>query len=381
MSEDIKRHLDASIPSHITLMEAQKNKILHETPKRIKKQKKFKLSSIPLIVSLAIVSLSLFLVIPYLDDDLQQLYDENLIDVTIPFAPYASLIRSSYVDDSEEMIFTDWNGIYSYSVETNTKETLVTPKEEARIHLFAVNENWLAWEEITTSTLNVLNRNNNEIIELSNTNVGDIQLQDDTLLFKYIGESDSFMGYRAIDLRSMKQRDIHELTGNGSGSSASVYEDLIVVPEEIEIDGEQLVRFYLYDYQQNILIGEYEVPYEMAAFVTLTDNKIFAELINEDENSKLGYIDLEDGKLHELKTPPFSEYGVNEDYVALSVLVKDSTTVKLFQIEDNELKELPAFQNISERLVRPRFTDNGTLIVNGEGAQRTMYLQDLNITP
>ena len=380
MQEDIKRHLDASIPRHITLTEAQKSKIMLEAPNRMK-PKRIKLPSFPLLVSVAIISLSLFLVIPYLDDDLQQLYDENLVDVTIPYAPYDSLIRSIYVDNSKEMIYTDWNGIYAYSVETDTKEILVTPKEDARIHLFAVNENWLAWEEITTSTLNVLNRNNNEIIELSNTYIADIQLQDDTLLINHIGDKDNFMGYRAIDLPSMKQRNIHELTGNGSRSSASVYENLLVVPEEIEIDGEQLVRFYLYDYQQNILIGEYEVPYEMAAFVTLTDNKIFAELINEDENSQLGYIDLEDGKLHELKTPLFSEYAVYKDFVALSVVVQDSTTVKLYQIEDNELKDVPAFENISERLVRPRFTDDGMLVVNGEGAERTMYLQDLNINP
>lgn len=377
MQKDIKHHLDSSIPSHITLTEAKKSKIMHEVPKRMN-QKKFKLPSIPLIVSLAIISLSLFLMIPYLDDDLQQLYDENLVDVTIAEAPYDSLIRSIYVDDSKEMIYTDWNGIYAYSVETNTKEILVTPKEEARIHLFAVNEQWLAWEDITTSTLNVLNRNNNEVKKLSNIHVSDILLQDDTLLISYI---ENFMRYRAIDLPSMKQHDLHDLTGNGSSSLATVQDNLLVVPEEIEIDGEQLVRFYLYDYHQNILIGEYEVPYEMAAFVTLTDNKIFAELINEDENSKLGYIDLEDGKLHAIKTPLFSEYAVYKDYVALSVLMKDTTTVKLYKIEDNKLRELSAFKNISERLVRPRFTEDGTLIVNGEGTERTMYLQDLNLIP
>lgn len=380
MREDIKRHLDASIPRHITLTEAQKSKIMLEAPNRMK-QKRFKLPSIPFIVSVAIISLSLFLVIPYLKDDFQQLYDENLVDVTIQYTPYDSLIRSIYVDNSEEMIYTDWNGIYAYSVETGTKEILVTPKEDARIHLFDVNENWLAWEDITTSTLNVLNRNSKEVMELPNITIGNLQLQGSTLIFMDIGIKDSFIGYRAIDLSTMEQHEIHELTGNGSRSSASVYDNLLVVPEEVETDGEQLVRFYLYDYRKNILIDEYEVPYEMAAFVTLTDNKIFAELINEDENSRLGYIDLEDGKLHEIKTPLFSEYAVYEDYVALSVVVKDSTTVKLYQIEDNELKEVPAFKNISERLVRPRFTDDGVLVVNGEGTERTMYLQDLNINP
>lgn len=116
----------------------------------------------------------------------------------------------------------------------------------------------------------------------------------------------------------------------------------------------------------------------MAQFVTLTDNKVFAQLSNEDENVHLGYIDLESGKLHEIKAPSFSDYAVFEDYVALSINVKDTTTVKLYQIEDKELKELPAFKNMSERLVRPHFTEEGTLVVNGEGEQRTLYLQDVN---
>ena len=377
MQEDIKRHLDASIPNHITLTEPQKRKIILEAPNRMQ-NKRTKLPSMPLIVSIAIISLSFFLVIPYIQDwlekDLTQLYEENLMDVTILDAPYDSLIRSVYVNDSKEIVYTDWNGIYSYSVDTNSKEILVEPKEESRIHQLAVNENWLAWEEIATSTLNILNRNSNELLELPNMTIADIQIQDNTLIFMNFSEG----SYKAIDLSSMKQRGIHELTGNESSSLAAVNDNLLVVPEEIENEGGTRVKFYLYDIKENTLIGEYEVPYEMAQFVTLTDNKIFAQLSNEDENSHLGYIDLESGKLHEIKAPPFSEYAVFEDYVALSINVKDTTTVKLYQIEDNELKELPAFKNISERLVRPRFTEDGTLIVNGEGEQRTMYLQVVN---
>lgn len=378
MREDIKRHLDASIPEHITLTEARKNKILHEATNRTKKRP-FKLPSMPLIVSIAIVSLSFFLVIPHIQDwlekDLTQLYEENLVDVTIADAPYDSLIRSAYVNKSKEMVYTDWNGIYSYSVDTNTKEILIEPKEESRIHLFAVNENWLAWEEITTSTLNVLNRNSKEHVELPNISIADIQLQDNTLIFMDFSEG----SYKGIDLTSMNQREIHKLTGNGSSSRAAVNDNLLVVPENIEKEGQNFVKFYLYDLKNNSQIGNYEVPFENAHFVTLTENKIFAQLNNEDENSRLGYIDLEDGKLYEIKTPLFSEFAVFQDYVALSVDVKDTTMVKLYRIVDNKLDELPAFKHISERLVRPRFTDEGTLIVNGEGEQRTMYLQKLNI--
>ena len=386
MRDNIKHHLDASIPNHITLTQAQKRKILHEGTNRLEK-KRFKLQTVPIIVSLAIISLSLFLVIPYIQDwlekDLSQLFEESLREVTIPDFSYSSLIRSIYVNETKEMIFTDWNGIYSYSVDINTKKILVEPKEESQIHQIAVNENWLAWEEITTSTLNVLNRTSNEIIELSNTHVGDIILQDDTLLIMdlFNSDSDNFMGYRAIDLYTMKQRDVHEFIGTGSHSLAAVKDNLLVVPEELEKEGDKVVKFYLYDIEKNTRLGEYEVPYEIAELVTLTDHKIFAQFSKKDENAHLGYIDLESGKLHKIKTPPFSEFAVFENYVALSIIVKDTTTLKLYKIVDHELKELPAFKNISERLVRPRFIDNGTLLVNGEGEQKTMYLQEVNFAP
>ncbi|MET0958737.1 MAG: sigma factor, partial [Psychrobacillus psychrotolerans] len=113
---------------------------------------------------------------------------QNLMDVTIPDSPYASLVRSIYVDETKEMIYTDWNGIYSYSVDTNTKEILIDPNEESRIHLFTVNENWLAWEEITTSTLNILNRNSHELLEIPNITIADLRLQDNTLIYMNFSE-------------------------------------------------------------------------------------------------------------------------------------------------------------------------------------------------
>ena len=333
MREDIKGHLDASIPNHITLTEAKKSKIMREAPNRTKKSG-IQLQLMPLIVSIATISLSFFLVIPYIQDwlekDLTQLFEQNLVEVTITDVEYANLIRSIYVEDSKEMVYSDWNGIYSYLEATNTKEILIDPKEESKIHLFTVNENWLAWEEITTSTLNILNRNSNELLEIPNITIADLQLQDNTLIYMNFSEG----SYKAIDLSTMDQREIHELTGNGSSSLATVYNNLLVVPEEIEKEGETRVKFYLYDIKENTRVGEYEVPYEMAQFVTLTDNKIFAQLSNEDENVHLGYIDLESGKSHEIKAPSFSEYAVSEDYNSINV--KETTIVKK---EDNEQHE------------------------------------------
>lgn len=75
--------------------------------------------------------------------------------------------------------------------------------------------------------------------------------------------------------------------------------------------------------------------------------------------------------------PDFDYYAVFNDYVALSVPVKESNTVKLYKIEGSNVKKMPTFNNIKERLVKPRFTVNGSLIVNGEGDKFPMYLQNV----
>lgn len=56
---------------------------------------------------------------------------------------------------------------------------------------------------------------------------------------------------------------------------------------------------------------------------------------------------------------------------------KNTDTVKLYRLENENLEELPTFNKIKERLVMPRFTDDGALIVNGESADFSMYIQDV----
>ena len=54
----------------------------------------------------------------------------------------------------------------------------------------------------------------------------------------------------------------------------------------------------------------------------------------------------------------------------VSVQKGDSDNVQLFGEEEGEL----VCTSTSERLVNPRFTEQGTLVINGEGADRAMYL-------
>jgi hypothetical protein len=48
--------------------------------------------------------------------------------------------------------------------------------------------------------------------------------------------------------------------------------------------------------------------------------------------------------------------------------------VKVYKIEDTRTVKLRPFKKVKERLVKQRFTKNGTLVVNGEGEEKSMYL-------
>lgn len=380
MRKNIKHQLDQSVPQDIMLDNERKNMILNEASHRLNHKEPSRPSMFKsLLVGAAITGLSVLLSFPYLqewseDRAYQQHNKDSLVEVTIPDIDYSWLVDAEYVDATKEMVYTDHDGIYSYSVESETKSIIVEPKEDAAIFEFAVNEDWLVWEEISSSTMYVLNRGNNEIKEYPNSSTGDYHIEENTLTL-----TDAKHAYKSIDLTSFEETQIYELTGEGSTSRASISDGTMVIPERSEKNYVIRTKLHLYDLDNHVSRGEYVVPFENAQYVTFTEDKIYSQLNNEgDTSSVLAYIDLKDGRLYELETPPFHEYAVYKNYVALSVKWKDSDTVKLYQITGSTLKELPTLNHISERLVRPRFTDEGILVVNGESDQFTMYLQDVN---
>jgi len=381
MRKNIRHQLDQSVPEDIVLDNERKNKILNEAShrlahKNLSSRHKFK----PLLIGIAIAGLSVFLSFPYLqewseDRAFQQSTNESLVEVTIPDVEYASLIRAEYVDATKEMIYTDHEAIYSYLVDSETKKVLVEPKEDAGIYELAVNEDWLVWEENSSSTMYVLNRGSNEIKEYPNSSTGDYHIEENILTLR----DNVNHVYKIIDLTSFEETKIYKLTGEGSNSRASISDGTIAIPERSEKNYVVRTKFHLYDLDKQVSRGEYVVPFENAEFVTFTNGKIYSQLSNEgDMSSVLAYIDLKDGRLYELEAPLFGEFAVYKNYVALSVKWKDSNTVKLYEITGNTLKELKTFNHIKERLVRPRFTDEGILVVNGESDEFTMYLQDVN---
>ncbi|WP_306009464.1 hypothetical protein [Bacillus sp. MMSF_3328] len=380
MPKNIKQELEDSIPDHITMSGRQKQTILTEAAKRLeRKPRRTSRLILPLVSAAAILGLSGILAAPYVKEELKesefrQQLDASLEKVTVPDASYPSLINSQYIGDTKELVYTDGKGFYSFNKETKTTEMLVKPEEGAGLYEFAVNGDWLVWD--SRNKLYAFDRHTKEIEEIpGSAAAGDFQIEEDKL--SYLSADGQSWGYKLLDLLTLSESNFHEITGEGTNSQASLNEGHIVIPETIMENGEKNIHFTLYDLKGREEEEEFTVPYDQAVNVTLTDDKIYAELSNEGRSPVLAYISLEDGKLYKVKTPPFNAYAVYEDYLALSIPEKeDSNTVKLYRIVDDGAEPLPAFEHVEERLVKPRFTDDGMLVVNGEGEDFSMYLLD-----
>jgi hypothetical protein len=381
MPKNIKQDLEDSIPDHITMSGRQKQKILTEAAKRLESRpRRSSRLILPLVSAAAILGLSGILAAPYVQEELkesefrQQLAD-SLEKVTVPDASYHSLINSQYIEETKELVYTDGKGFYSFNKETKTTETLVKPEEGAGLYEFSVNEDWLVWDSGVKGY--ALNRQTQAIAEIPGEAVGDYQVYGNLLSYLTVGTDDQFTGYKLADLLTIHESNLHELTGEGTSSQTTLDDGHIVIPETIVEDGEKNILFTLYDLKGGEDEREFTVPYDQAVNATLTDDKIYAELSNDGEAPILAYVSLEDGKLHKVKTPPFDAYAVYADYLAMSIPEgEDSNTVKLYRIIDDSAVVLPAFEHVEERLVKPRFTDDGVLVVNGEGKDFSMYLLD-----
>lgn len=387
MYKGIKNELHASIPKSITLDETKKNAILQEARNRLETRKTSRKSNIkPVIATAAVISLSGIIAVPYVQEELQQhttqeeIITKAIQQVTINGVDYSALINAVYVDGLNEMIYTDGRGVFAYSLSSHTTQMIVDPRGDAQITgvSLVANEDWIAWDDVGKSSF-FLNRANGQIQKIGDTFGGDLQVVENRILYLSSPGWERSASYELIELNTNEKLRIHELSHEGSYSNPGINDKALAISERLSEEVGGGISFTIYDLEQNVQVGTYTLPYERAENVTITSNKVYAQLSNDDGSSiVLGYINFENGQFHEVDTPAFDAYAVHENYLALSVPVKDSNTVKLYTLENDKAKPLPYLDHIKERLVKPRFTTGGSLVVNGEGADRTMYIVDVN---
>ncbi|MGI2328490.1 hypothetical protein [Planococcus sp. YIM B11945] len=383
MHDELKQQLDRSVPTHITLTELKKREILREAQNEAQAKRSFRLPKMmPALASAAVIGLSGLLGYPYAVEN-GWFAKSTLQAVVIPDHPYPVLINAEYADEKGALIYSDEQRIYSFAISTQTETVLAEAAKNAKIREIAFENEWVVWQEVVekdgvgSSSLNILNQESGEIETIENVDVSALAIDGDMLSYLAIGVEFTIPAYKLLNLQTLEEPFEHVLVGVGSNSRPSFEEGLLVIPERVEKADMTETTFWVYQADDQSRIDEYTVPYEAAVNVTLTDGKIFAQLSNEENTiSVLGYIDLATGKLVEIKTPEFLDYAVYGKYVALRIPKGETDTVKLFEIEGRGVKELQAFNSVKERLVKPRFSEAGTLLVNGEGATLSMYLQD-----
>lgn len=376
MNKQIKKNLHSSIPENLKLNPKKKQAIMTAAHRRMNSEpprKKRRLA--PVLASVAVIGLAGFLAFPYLQSDKEQsaVPEPEVVthqqQVAMPHVEYSKLIDSIYLDETDELIYTDGHDIFSYSLETVTEKRLVQGTEDviAGVTLSA-NEQWISWE--SGGLIHVLNRETGEIQDVS-YHFGMQQVAGQSLLYL---STQKHIAVMQMDLQTKELRLVHEYEGNGDQQSYTVHGEQAVFSEQLSDQGELYTKFTLYDLKDRAEIGTYSIPYSEVGTVELQNDRIYAEVTTDGDAFTLGYINRKDGKFNELDVPQHFDYAVHGDWLALSVPDKTSDTVKVYKLEGDKAVIQPYLQDIKERLVRPRFTEQGTLVVNGEGAIRSMHM-------
>ncbi|HSJ38184.1 MAG TPA: hypothetical protein VK945_08200 [Planococcus sp. (in: firmicutes)] len=389
MREDLKRQLDRSVPEDVTLSDAKKRQILKAAQERNGERKPSRVPKLlPALAGVAVIGLAGILGSPYVSDWQEQggavkekNLEESLQKVVLPVNDNPELINAVFHNDNGVLVYQEDRKIYSYDVETKEEAVLTEVPEGTLIRDVAVEGEWLVWTEVleadmeNSSGLNVYNLSNDERVSISDLNAMSPIIDGDHLSFLTFGSGGA--SYQLLDLKTMEETAVYQST-EGADSMQAFNDGIIVIPDRRE--EQNVTKLTVFDANEKEIINEFELPSKTAMNIHLDDNKIYAHLADENFVSKLVLIELETGEMTELDAPEFSAFSAHGKYVALSVPEAGAETVKLFEMDGSSLVMLPTLDNVEERLVKPRFTDGGTLVVNSEGGDAGLYLLDVGTT-
>lgn len=364
--------------------EDHKKRIIDNTKSKMnKKQVKLahKRKWSPIIAALFLVMITLFLTAPYINNAFFNKESYTIEKIVISNVSYDSLITSTYVDKTNELIYNTNSGFYVFDVE-NREQSMLVPTNGDRIYDYAVSEKWLVWAQPIHDEmkLHIINR---ETFQQKIVNIpsffGGLHLVQDTIIYHAIGD-ESVTGkatpnYSEYHLVTGKMEKLREV-GGGSNSKPAINGNQIAISERINIDGKIQTSVSIHNLETFENLETYILPYEIAQNIQLKEQQLFGLLLNNDmATSVIGVIDLEVNNYMELEASVgVDDFATDGKHFAISVQKGDSNTVQLFNLKEGVLKRTSTIPSIKERLVKPRFTEQGTLVVNGEGADRAMYI-------
>ncbi|TFD94453.1 hypothetical protein [Jeotgalibacillus sp. R-1-5s-1] len=362
----IKHELDQSIPSSVRLTEDERRTILH----RIHQQPSRNFNVKPLLAG-AMTMLLLVILIPAFQS-IQQASELSIQKITVPDVQDGKLINSIYLDNMNELVFSDGTGIVAYDVVNEEKKILTNMDHQS--YDWVINDRWLAWTDLE-SQLHVLNRSTGKVFSMQEGDTyHSLAISHDYLIYMAPDSERKHMAYFRMDLNTHEAQEFHEMTGS-SHSKVSIENEVIVIAEELKGHVNE-TRFTAHDINTLDLILLHEVPLDTAQEVQLNDGKIYAKLLDDKNRQVFGYVDMNTNSFVEIDTPPFESYAISGEYLLLTVwdAKRETDSAQLFKIEEKNAIATEELADLEERLIRPRLTVGGDFMFNGEGADGSVYV-------
>lgn len=353
---NMKQLLSESLPDDLTFSEREKQQVRETVT--AKKPTTFT-CILPLAAVLLVGLIGYMLYSTYSDSQPAQVtWHEEII---IPNTFESSLIRSVFVPDKNEIVYSKEDGFYSFSINERTETKLETFTDSLGQYEYTVNENWLVWGDFVndTYTLIILNRQTNERKEIPAILPTNLTLEQDTLYYvNFMDTEDSIV---AIDLDTMIGRNLHTTTFDDVESARESFGEGKAVVVETSKD---LTTFYVYDTLTGNLMQKTEGNYPSIYNMYINQGRVYLDFATDGGRLELAYLDIQTGTISTIETPEYSFSTVHGNHVALSVTEEwgaETDDVELFTLEGNTVKPLTTFPDVKDRLVTPQFFKDGTL--------------------
>ena len=192
---------------------------------------------LPVLVSIFLVIISLFITAPYINNAFFNKDSYTIEKVVIPNVPYDSLITSTYVEEKNEFIYNTDSGFYVFDVENSEQSMLVSTNGIGRIFDYAVSEKWLVWAQPVNDEdkIHVLNRETLEQKILDIASFRGIRLVQDMIFYLNIGDESKSINYMKFNLLTEKTEVLREFEGD-SNSKPAIDGNQIAISENRVID-------------------------------------------------------------------------------------------------------------------------------------------------
>lgn len=355
-------------------------KTRHHMKQPTKEKSKKKRAIVPVLAAVCVLILILFLAGPYVYQAffLQQKF--SIEKVIFPESAHNSLYKAIYIDATNEFVYSKEDGFYSFDVATE-QEILILATTNIG-YGYVASEKWIVWNQHqdNQSVLNILNRQTNALRTIiDQDSFISFKLQGDSIISLAMVKNEEqqlVWGYTIFNLVTEQMNILVEHT-MGSRSMPAIDGEKAVISQELDMDTGKQTIISVHDIRGLDDLETYIVPYEIVERLTIKGNKIYGYMwnSNDDEPANIGMIDIETGAFTILQTSvSIHDYATDGQYFAIAVQKGDSNSVQLFEEQDGQLKRISSLPNINERLVLPRFTEDGTLVVTSEGPERPIYL-------